>query len=771
MVGIDREIIEHGLSIQPGSAPVKQKKRGQAGERNDAINKEVTKMVQAGILREAIFPTWIANPVMVKKSDGSWRMCIDYKDLNKACPNDSYPLPEIDQKIESLHGFRWKCFLDAYKGYHQILMKKDDEEKTAFYTDNNVLLPKYAFWIEECRRHIPTAGRPGVRPQIGWNIEVYVDDMVIKSRSGLDLIEDIRETLATLEKIKMKLNPSKMYLRRRRGAVPRDMQGLNGKLTALGRFVAKSAERAVPLFETLKGDVKKGGFKWTPDADKAWQRLKKVLTTLPTPSSPTAGETLVMYLSTSREAISAVLVTERGGRQSPIYFTVEVVLPSPQNRSKDEPAAKANNVKPKTSGRLAKWAILGEHDIEYRPRVSIKGQALADFLLEVPETEGRQCNAITTPEKENTAWKLHTDGAAGKEGCGVGIILQSPQNEEMTYALRFDFQTSNNEAEYEALISGLRLAASSRVKDLEVLSDSMLVTSHVNRTYEARDPRMKRYVEMVSNTAKAFNSFTIRQIPRLENRRADVLSKLASTSFDHLTKKVLVEVLKERSIEETHVNEIANETTAWMTLIIEYIKHGILPEDETQAIRIRIKAPQYSMMDGKLYKKGYLVPWLKCITSREGQELLQEAHAGDAGAHEGARALTGRILRMGVYWPEIQQDAVELTRKCVACQTFAPIQSLPSAPANEHNSRLAIPPMGNRHTGPFPRSAGKSKIPGCGSRLFYKIDRGRTRGQHIREVNNQIHVEIHPHTIRHAKNPNQQQRPPVRGKPFQGMVR
>ncbi|KAI3740512.1 hypothetical protein L2E82_30973 [Cichorium intybus] len=414
-----------------------------------------------------------------------------------------------------------------------------------------------------------------------------------------------------------------------------------------------------------------------------------------------------MYLSASGEAISVVLVTERESKQSPVYF-VSRALQGPEVNYpileklvlaliyaarrlrryfqahkievRTSQPLKQIMTKPETSGRLAKWAIkLGEQDIEYRQRVSIKGQALADFLLEVPETEGRQCNTITALGKESTTWTLHTNGAAGKEGCVPGLILQSPQGEEMTYALRFDFQTSNNEAEYEALLAGLRLATKNGVKDIKILSDSMLVTNQVNEVYEARDPRMKRYVETVNSMAKLFDTLAIKQIPRSENRRADALSKLASTSFDHLTKKVLVEVLKERSIDETQVKEISSEGAAWMTPIVDYIKHVILPEDETQARKIRIKAPQYSIMEGRLYKKGYLVPWLKCITSQEGQQILQETHSGDVGAHEGARALTRKILLMGVYWPEIQCDVAELTKKCVACQTFAPVQNLPTA--------------------------------------------------------------------------------------------
>ncbi|GKB53233.1 hypothetical protein Tco_0903986, partial [Tanacetum coccineum] len=135
MTGVPRQIAEHKLNVRKGCQPVRQKKRGQAAERNVAINDEVSKLVKAGIMREVHYHDWLSNPVMVKKSDNSWRMCVDFKDLNKACPKDGYPLPEIDWKVESLCGFPFKCFLDAYKGYHQIQMAEEDEEKTAFITN------------------------------------------------------------------------------------------------------------------------------------------------------------------------------------------------------------------------------------------------------------------------------------------------------------------------------------------------------------------------------------------------------------------------------------------------------------------------------------------------------------------------------------------------------------------------------------------------------------------------------------------------------------
>ncbi|GKB38784.1 hypothetical protein Tco_0883726 [Tanacetum coccineum] len=138
MTGIPRHIAEHRLNVQKGCSPVRQKKNKQAADRNQAIQEEVGKLVEAGIMREVHYHDWLSNPVMVRKHDNSWRMCVDFKDLNKSCPKDGYPLPEIDWKVESLCGFPFICFLDAYKGYHQIQMAKEDEEKTSFITNQGI---------------------------------------------------------------------------------------------------------------------------------------------------------------------------------------------------------------------------------------------------------------------------------------------------------------------------------------------------------------------------------------------------------------------------------------------------------------------------------------------------------------------------------------------------------------------------------------------------------------------------------------------------------
>ena len=127
-------MIEHHLAVRPDARPVKQKVRLQAQDRQDFIVEQVHKLEKAGIIRKVLHPTWVANPVVVPKPNGGKRMCIDFTDLNRVCPKDPFPLPRIDQIVDSTAGCDLLCFLDAFSGYHQIRMASGDEEKTAFIT-------------------------------------------------------------------------------------------------------------------------------------------------------------------------------------------------------------------------------------------------------------------------------------------------------------------------------------------------------------------------------------------------------------------------------------------------------------------------------------------------------------------------------------------------------------------------------------------------------------------------------------------------------------
>ncbi|GJX99094.1 reverse transcriptase domain-containing protein [Tanacetum coccineum] len=156
------------------------------------------------------YPTWISNPVLVKKVDESWQMCIDFKNISAACPKDYYPLPEIDSKIEAVMGFPLKCFLDAYKGYHQVQLAEEDEEKTAFYTDQGTYCyTKMSFGLKNTGATYQRLVDEAFKTQIGRNLKAYIDDMVIKSKSKREMLADIAEMFDNLRRINMKLNPKK----------------------------------------------------------------------------------------------------------------------------------------------------------------------------------------------------------------------------------------------------------------------------------------------------------------------------------------------------------------------------------------------------------------------------------------------------------------------------------------------------------------------------------------------------------------------------------
>nr|GEV84940.1 hypothetical protein [Tanacetum cinerariifolium] len=511
MIGVPRHIDEHRLNVHEGCLPIRQNKRGQAPERNKAISEEVKKLVEADIMKEVHYHSWLSNPVMVKKHDDSWRMCMDFKDLNKTCPKDGYPLPEIDWKVESLCGYPYKCFLDAYKGYHQINMAEEDEEKTT-----NLKAWSFAPPIKgggAPKKHKRRSAAPlfknvvrtknagatyqrlvdkAFQKHIGQNLKVYVDDLVIKIQTEKEVIRDIEETFKTLRKINMKLNPKKYAFGMRECTFLgykvdvdglrvspdnvkavldllspkclKDVQKLNGKLASLNRFLSKSVEKSLPFFKTLKKFTKK----------------------------------------TTKEAFSTVLMTERHGKQVPVYFVSRALqgpeinytlveklilaLVSASERLKryfqahtivvitDQPIKQLLS-NPKVTGRLLKWRFeLGEHDIQYRPRTSVKGQILADFIVKHPDDD-----APDTPMKDreelSDPWILFRDGSSYVDGSGGGLIIKNPEGMEFTYALQFRFNATNNEAEYEALIAGLRIASQMGIQNLQENVDSKLVAN------------------------------------------------------------------------------------------------------------------------------------------------------------------------------------------------------------------------------------------------------------------------------------------------------
>ncbi|GJW50875.1 reverse transcriptase domain-containing protein [Tanacetum coccineum] len=319
--------------------------------------------------------------------------------------------------------------------------------------------------------------------------------------------------------------------------------------------------------------------------------------------------------------------------------------------------------------------MLGEHNITYQPQTSVKGQILADFLIEKPDDVPADISVKETPKE---VWTLSTDGSSCTDGSGAGLILTSAEGTEFTYALRFQFTASNNEAEYEALIAGLRIAAQMGVRHIQANVDSKLVANQVLGAYVAKEENMVKYLEKTNSLVSGFDSFSISHVSRSKNKKADALSKIASTSFAHLSKQVLVEILNEKSINGKEVAAVVEEEEpTWMTPIVEYLRDGILPEDSKDASKLRIKARQYELLQGVLYRRSFLKPWLRCVGPLQADYVIREIHEGSCSLHAGPRSVVAKAMHSRYYWPTMHRDARETIRKCKDCQIHRPVPREP----------------------------------------------------------------------------------------------
>jgi hypothetical protein len=304
MPGLPRHVAEHWLKVESRFCPVHQKKRKLGTDRQAAVKAEVEKLLNAGFIREVQCPPWLANTVLVKKANGSWRMCIDYTDLNKACPKDPFPLPSIDSLVDSTAGFRMLSFMDAYSGYNQIKMAEADEEKTTFVTDQGIYCYKVMpFGLKNAGATFQRMVNTVFSKQIGRNMEAYVDDMVVKSLTFAEHVADLSEAFTVMRSVNMKLNPTKSFFGLSGGkflgfmvsergieihpskcraildmpspTTPKEVQVLTGRVAALNRFIAKSGEVCSPFFRTLR---KSKNFEWTDECESAFRKLKEYLT-------------------------------------------------------------------------------------------------------------------------------------------------------------------------------------------------------------------------------------------------------------------------------------------------------------------------------------------------------------------------------------------------------------------------------------------------------------------------------------------------------------
>ncbi|KAK0607684.1 hypothetical protein LWI29_018587 [Acer saccharum] len=430
----------------------------------------------------------------------------------------------------------------------------------------------------------------------------------------------------------------------------KDVQKLTGRVAALNRFISKSSEKCLTFFNILR---KNKAFEWNDDCERALQDLKTYLKSPPLLSKPKDNETLFIYLAVSDTAVSAVLVREEDSNQHPVYYVSKTLLDAETRYSRLEKLALAlmmaacklrlyfqchsikvltayplKNIlhKPELSGRLTKWAVeLSEYDISFHPRSAMKSQVLANFITDFTPGEGVQAEQELVAFTETATpgrWILSVDGSSSIKGSGLGLVLESSQGDILEQSFHCGFHATNNEAEYEALIAGLDLVKSLNVKVIK----------------------------------STFDEFSIEQIPRSENTRADALVNLGSTTTNS-SKSVPIIHLMSPSIQESETMAPVDNGRSWIEPIFNYLQADILPDDRAETRKIKAKAAKFSILYGKLYKKSFTSPYLRCVTPREAYDVLKSLHHKECGNHSGARSLLNRAITAGYYWPTMRIDS------------------------------------------------------------------------------------------------------------------
>ncbi|KAG8472667.1 hypothetical protein CXB51_034555 [Gossypium anomalum] len=660
---------------------------------------------------EVKYSEWVANIVPVPKKDEKVRMYVDYRDLNKASPKDNFPLPHIDTLVDNTAGYSLFSFMDGFSGYNQIKMHPDDMDKTTFIT----------LWGTFCYKVMPfglkNAGTTCQRAMVNLfydmmhkDIEVYVDDMIAKSRTEKEHIEVLRRLFLRLRKFQLKLNPAKCTFGARSGKllgfvvsekgievdsdkvrVIRELPPPRTQKSSRSSRIPRKVELHRSVHFTIDREIKHNQGTWDEECQNTFKKVKKYLLNAPVLSPPSPDKPLILYLLVFSNSMGCVLGQhdESGKKEKVIYYLSKKFTDCEMRYSPIEKLCCAliwttqrlrqymlyhttwliSKLDPlkymmestALNGRMARWQILLlEFDIVYVSQKAIKGSAVADFLasraLEDYEplnfdfpNEELMCIAMT----EDSPWKLNFDGASNVVGNGIGAILVSPNGDHYPFMCKLDFDCMNNMAEYEACIMGLQAAIERGIRILEVYGDSALVIYQLRGEWEIKDPKLINYRKVVLGLLKEFDDITFNYLSRDENQMADALATLAS----------MIKANKEEEIRPIQMSvyqapascynleEEEKDDNPWYQDILRYVRDRKYPEQATENDKrtLRRLACDYVLDGDVLYKRRKDQVLLRCVDAVEAKLILEEVHGGVCGTHANGLTMARKIMRFGYY--------------------------------------------------------------------------------------------------------------------------
>uniref|UniRef100_A0A2N9HJH9 Integrase catalytic domain-containing protein n=1 Tax=Fagus sylvatica TaxID=28930 RepID=A0A2N9HJH9_FAGSY len=649
------------------------------------IKEEVEKQLKAGFLSTVTYSDWVANIVPVPKKDGKVRMCVDYRDLNRASPKDNFPLPHIDTLVDNTATNVVFSFMDGFSGYNQIKMAEEDKSKTAFVTHwGTFVYDVMPFGLKNAGATYQRAMVTLFHDMIHHEIEKYQlrlnpNKCAFGVTSGklLGFIVSGRG---------IEIDPAKVQAIRSMPApkTEKEIRSFLGRINYIARFIAQLTATCEPLFKLLRKDVK---IKWTEDCQKAFDKIKEYLLNPPILVPPTPGRPLILYLTVQEASMGCMLgqQDETGKKEQAIYYL---------SKKFTEPETRYLLVE-KTCCALA-WASkkLRQYMLYYTtwlvsrmdPIKRSRDKAIADYLadypseqLELMDSEFPDEDVMTVEEDNQGRWKLYFDGAANAVGSGIGAVLVSPKGQQTPIAVKLGFDCTNNMTEYEACIVGLQAALEFGAYELEVFGDSLLIVSQTNGEWQGSG----------IPSSSPHNHF------------ADALATLAS--LIKLVEGDDVRPLRIETrdipaycvcIEECMNVEAEIDDKPWYYDIKRFIQDREYPSRATENEKkyIRRMAFQFFLSGEILYKRTHDATLLRCVDAEEANRLIQEMHAGLMGAHANGPFLARKIMRAGYYWLTMERDCIRHVQTCHKCQMY-------------QNSKNAPPQYLHTMASPWPFSA------------------------------------------------------------------
>jgi ribonuclease HI len=478
----------------------------------------------------------------------------------------------------------------------------------------------------------------------------------------------------------------------------RHVQQLTGRLAALSRFISKLGEKALPFYRLLR---KTDNFTWTEEAQAAFDYLKRRLLTSPVLVTPREKEPMLLYIAATNQVVSSALVVERAedgkghGVQRPVYYLSEVLSPTKQRYPHYQKLAYAiymtgkklphyfechsiivvasnpvssilNN--PDATGCVSLWGItLGPWEITYQRQSIIKSQVLPDFIAEWTEAQ--------MPELPNLSnyWTIYVDGSKRVSGAGAGVILVSPQGDKMHYVLRMRFANpSNNEAEYEAVLHGMRMAKACGATCIKIHRDSNLIAQQVMKECDVTCANMIAYRAMYDKLEGNFEGCEVTHIGRDSNEEADNLANIGFKCLP-IPPGVFFEEIFERSVRikpatdpalatrsrakqsgsalATGIEDLPKEAASimlveaiWTKPYLAYLARGELPEDPIHHRQVMRRSKAFMIINGELYKRSTTGVLQWCIAQEDGIALLREIHEGTCGHHASSQTLVAKAF-------------------------------------------------------------------------------------------------------------------------------